>query len=408
MSSTAIALPWLVRLRWHAVVGQALAVLLVTAGVGARLPTLPLFASVGVLGLTNALLAVYARRLDRWPSILGAVLLFDAAQLTVQLALAGGARNPFAVLYLVEILIAVLALTGRWIAAVALTSVGGYSLLFFVYRPIAGLSDEAEQAGRWTALVLAVAVAAYLGGRIASTLRDQARALARSQRVAGRAEKLASLSTLAAGAAHELGTPLGTIAIASSELEALIEQSPEDAIEEARVVRDEVDRCRAILDRMSGRAGAAVGEAPEEINAAAVLAIVRHQLPERDRARVRVEGDLEGVVKCPVQSLAQVLLGLVCNALQASDEAAPIVVRVEARGGALRFAVCDRGCGIPASLLDRVGEPFFTTKPPGKGMGLGLFLAQSFAELCSGSLEIESVEHQGTRVFLTLPLGGEG
>jgi two-component system sensor histidine kinase RegB len=328
----------------------------------------------------------------------------------MQLSLAGGPSNPFAVLYLVEILVAVLVLHARWIAAVALTCVAGFSSLLLWSHPVEGLSAGAQRGGTWAALALAIAVIAYLGGRLAAKLREQDAALARSQRLAERAERLASLSTLAAGAAHELGTPLGTIAIASSELERLVVEDPGEAIEAARVVRDEVDRCREILGRMSGRAGATVGELPEDISAAAVLAIARHELSERDRARVRVEGDVDSVVRCPVQSLAQVLAGLLVNALHASRDGEGVVVRVcaDEGSGTMRFEVCDAGHGVPAHLLARLGEPFFTTKPPGKGMGLGLFLAQSFAELCRGALEIDSVEHGGTRVSLTLPLSAGG
>jgi two-component system sensor histidine kinase RegB len=404
VSAASVALPWLVRLRWHAVVGQALAVA-VTASLGARLPVGALLVFVAILGLSNGHLALRAREVAALGMAgVGAVLLFDAIQLTAMLCLAGGATNPFAVLYLIEVFVAVLALSARWIAAVALTSVAGVATLFLVGRPIDGLPVVAAQVGSFTALVLTLAIAAYLGGRLAATLREQSNALARSQALAARAEKLASLSCLAAGAAHELGTPLGTIAIASSELEALIPAAPEEALEEARVVRDEVDRCRAILDRMSGRAGTVVGELPEEISAAAVLALARHQLAAGDRPRMHVEGDLERTVHCPVQSLAQVLAGLVTNGLQTSAAGMPVLVQVRADRSVLRFEVSDEGSGIPPELLPRVGEPFFTTKPPGQGMGLGLFLAQSFATLCSGELEIGPAGGRGTRVSLKLPL----
>lgn len=403
-SSAAAALPWLISLRWHAVVGQTLAVAITAGSLSASTPVGALLALIAALAISNALLSLYARRVaDPGMGPLGAVLLFDTLQLTVQLALSGGPHNPFSVLYFVEILIAVLALSARWITAVTAAAIGGFSLLFPLHRTVEGLPPAAESVGEWTAVVLAIGTAAYLGGRIAGTLREQAAALARSQKLAGRAEQLASLSALAAGAAHELGTPLGTIAIAARELEELIDRAPEEALEEARVVRDEVDRCRAILDRMSGRAGAAVGELPEPISAAAVLAIVRHDLGAAERSRVVVEGDLDAEVRCPVQSLVQVLAALVTNGLQASPEGAVVSVGVAAGTRAVRFAIVDRGSGIPTAILPRLGEPFFTTKPPGKGMGLGLFLAQSYAELCAGRLEIDSTEGQGTCVSLVLP-----
>jgi two-component system sensor histidine kinase RegB len=397
-------LPWLLRLRWHAVVGQATAIGAAT-WLGAKIPLAPLVGLACLLAASNAVMALRPGRIAAAGTAgLGFVLIADTIQLTLQLALAGGAANPFATLYLIEVLVAVLALSSRWIAGVATTAVLGYSALCVWSRPMIGLSPFAEIAGRWSAVVIAVGIAAYMGIRIGATLREQARTTARSQRLAARAEKLAALSSLSAGAAHELGTPLGTIAIASSELESLIESAPEEALDGARTIRDEVDRCRAILDRMSGKAGTVVGELPEEISAAAVLALARYQIPASERARVQVEGDLDCMVRCPVQSCAQVLSGLVVNGLQASEEGAPVVVRVRAEGRVLRFEVCDEGCGIAPELLVHVGEPFFTTKPPGKGMGLGLFLAQSFAELCSGELEIKPSELRGTRVSLNLPL----
>jgi two-component system sensor histidine kinase RegB len=399
-----VALPWVVRLRWHAVVGQSLAIAIVSLGLDQAIPVLALSACVAVLAFSNAgLAALSGRFVELGPRTLGLVLILDALQLTVQLALTGGASNPFVVLYLVEAMVAVLALDAGGVAAVALASVCGFSSLFLLARPVVGLSVAAARTGTWIALVVAVAIVASLGVRLAARLRHQEEALARNQRVAARAERLASLSTLAAGAAHELGTPLGTIAIAASELSDLVRADPEEALEAAQVVCDEVDRCRAILARMAGRVGAASGEVPEDISAAAVLAIACAELSPQDRPRVRLEGDVESMVHCPSQSLAQVLSGLVANGLHASRPGGEVVVRVHSAPSAVRFEVRDRGHGIPARLLPRLGEPFLTTKPPGQGMGLGLFLAQSFAELCAGRLEITSVEDEGTEVSLTLP-----
>jgi two-component system sensor histidine kinase RegB len=388
------------------VVGQSLAIAVVSLGFGVAIPVGALSACVAVLALSNVVLAAFSGRFDELgPRTLGLVLVADALQLTLLLALTGGPRNPFVVLYLVEVLVAVLALDARRVAAIALASVAGFSSLFLLARPVVGLSPAVERSGMWVALAVAVVILAYLGGRLTARLREQEEALARNQRLAARAERLASLSALAAGAAHELGTPLGTIAIAASELPHLVREDPEEALDAVQVVCDQVDRCRTILARMAGRAGAASGEVPEDISVAAVLAMACHELPPQDRARVRLEGDVESKVRCPTQSLAQVLSGLVANGLQASPAGRSVVVRVDSAASArnIRLSVRDQGHGIPASLLPRLGEPFLTTKPPGQGMGLGLFLAQSFAELCAGKLEISSVEGTGTEVTLTLP-----
>jgi two-component system sensor histidine kinase RegB len=165
-----------------------------------------------------------------------------------------------------------------------------------------------------------------------------------------------------------------------------------------------VERCRDILERMSARAGRSLGEVPERTTTGAILARLREQLGAAELARLHFDAGPELPLWCPTRGLVQVLVNLVRNGLQAS-EATQATVTVTARGDAdrLRFSVEDQGCGVPRALLPRLGEPFFTTKPPGQGMGLGLFLSQTYAELCGGRLELASEEGQGTRVTLELP-----
>jgi two-component system sensor histidine kinase RegB len=110
------------------------------------------------------------------------------------------------------------------------------------------------------------------------------------------------------------------------------------------------------------------------------------------------------VFEAPVQGLVQVLSNLVQNGLHATPEdAARVVLLSDAAAGVVRFTVVDRGTGVARGDLDRIGEPFFTTKPPGQGMGLGLFLARAFAERYGGRLVFTSEAGKGTRVTLELP-----
>jgi two-component system sensor histidine kinase RegB len=231
--------------------------------------------------------------------------------------------------------------------------------------------------------------------------------LLRAQQLAARNEKLASLSTLAAGAAHELGTPLGTIAIAAKELERSIRSAPDEAIEDARLIRDELERCRAIVRRMSASAGQTLGEAAEATTTTAVVAALRERMG--DGVIDGIELQITDVAfQAPLQSLVQVLANLVQNALHATPPGGTrVALLADVVAGTVRFTVIDHGTGIPREDLDRVGEPFFTTKPPGQGMGLGLFLARAFAERCGGKLVIASEEGKGTRATLELP-GGKG
>jgi two-component system sensor histidine kinase RegB len=255
----------------------------------------------------------------------------------------------------------------------------------------------------WVALTIAASLIAYFVARVSGALRAREAELSRAQQLAARNEKLASLSTLAAGAAHELGTPLGTIAIAAKELERSVRAAPEEAIADARLIREELERCRAIVQRMSANAGQALGELAEPTRTLTVIAALRARIGEAAFAALDTQID-DAALEAPVQGLVQVLANLVQNALQASTpEGERVVLRSDRVGGAVRFTVQDRGRGIRPLDLDRVGEPFFTTKPPGQGMGLGLFLARAFAERQGGQLVLASEEGKGTRVTLELP-----
>nr|WP_253816939.1 ATP-binding protein [Myxococcus xanthus] len=417
LSSSDIALGWLVRLRWHAVAGQALTVGVAVRVLELELPVAPLLALVATTAVSNLLLTLWLRREPEVrPGLLGAVLAFDTALLTGLLALSGGPANPFSMLYLVHVTLAAIVLGPRWTALIAMLSVLGSTSLFACHVPLPdtvnppdshGL-DSLHVVGMWVAFTLTALIIGFVVARVAAALRDRHAALARTQRLAARAEKLASLSTLAAGAAHELGTPLGTIAIAANELDALILEAPQEALEDARLIRDEVERCRDILERMSARAGQTLGEVPERTTPSDVLARLREQLSTADQARLQLEPGPDVPFWCPVRGLVQVLTNLVRNGLHASEATgANVVVSAHREEDRLRFIVEDRGTGIPRALLPRLGEPFFTTKPAGQGMGLGLFLTQTYAELCGGRLELDSEEGQGTRVTLELPLRKE-
>nr|WP_217911130.1 ATP-binding protein [Myxococcus sp. AM011] len=413
MSSSAIALGWLVRLRWHAVGGSALTVFVAVRGLGFDLPVLPLLAVVATTGVSNLLLTLW---LLRAPVVkahhLGGVLAFDTMLLTALLALSGGPDNPFAMLYLVHVTLAALVLGPRWTVGLSLLSILGPALLLHVHVPLRELAHVSGSApsgsrhvlGMWVAFMLTVMLIALMVARVSAALRDRQEALVRAQLLAARAEKLASLSTLAAGAAHELGTPLGTIAIAANELEALILEEPHEALEDARLIRDQVERCRDILERMSARAGQTYGEVPEQTTTGVVLERLREQLSTGELARLRFEESPDLSLCFPMRGLVQVLANLVRNGLHASDASqAPVTVRVSGDAGRTTFVVEDQGTGISREVLERLGEPFFTTKPPGQGMGLGLFLGQTFAELCGGRLELSSEEGRGTRATLELP-----
>ena len=398
-----VALAWLTRARWHTVGLSALAL-----GVGqvAGVLAAPLWswAALVPLALSNVALAArsHAGRALSRPA-LGAVLLADTAWLTLQLGLAGGADNPLVAGYLVQVTVAALLLDRAWVAALVVAAAAGHAALSGL--PVLALAATPPPGTALAVLTLVAAVNGAMVARVVAALRERQRRLSEAEREAARAEKLASLATLAAGAAHELNTPLGTIAIVATELEVLIGRDPAAALAEASVIRREVERCKRVLSRLGARAGGTHGELPQRALASDVFERVRTELGP---LAVRLEAASEGAqeIEAPLQSLSVVLASLVSNGLHASSPDATVTLSARAAGKGVRFTVRDRGAGITAEHRLRLGEPFFTTKEPGQGLGLGLFLAYRFCAGHGGQLPIESEPGHGTEVHLDWPASG--
>ena len=267
--------------------------------------------------------------------------------------------------------------------------------------------------GRAAALLLVVVLIAYFVGRVVAALGSREAELARAREQAQVSERLAALTTLAAGAAHELGTPLGTIAVVSKEMEHAARQAEaQDVAEDAALVRRQVDRCRDILERLRGDVAGRTTDEPGVCNPADAAEDVRRQLrpDRRDRLDLRMSGDLPAAVAAPSRAVGQAMGLLVNNAFDAAEEAGVAGERnrvtLEVRRVAdnrVGFTVIDRGPGMEEDTLRRAAEPFFTTKDPGRGMGLGLFLVRLVAERNGGSFAIDSRPGVGTTATLELP-----
>ncbi|HEY5938983.1 MAG TPA: ATP-binding protein, partial [Kofleriaceae bacterium] len=221
--------------------------------------------------------------------------------------------------------------------------------------------------------------------------------------LAARQERLASLATMAAGAAHELSTPLGTVALAAKELErALVTADPVLAAD-ARLIREQVGRCRTILEQMAQGAGT-VGESVASCTVGELLEETLVGIREAPTVHRDMPGELaKSALRLPPRAVSQALRSLVTNAQDASPANAAVVVAVRRERDTLSLTIRDRGAGMPSDVLARIGEPFFTTKAPGRGMGLGLFLARAVIEGVGGTLQIDSTAGGGTEVRVTLP-----
>jgi two-component system sensor histidine kinase RegB len=331
----------------------------------------------------------------------------------------GGPFNPFSFLYLVNIALAAVALHAQWtwmLVALALLSFGALPLLDYRPLPLEHLSAkdhvQLHQQGMWVAFGVAAGFIVHFLWRVTGALaqRDDEFNLIRAE--AAQKERLASLATMAAGAAHELATPLGTIALAAKELERDLVRAADgavgdrggQAVDDVRLIREQVARCRLILDQMAGGVGKSDEQSVESVTLGALFDEVLSGVRVAPAVHVDIAPHAAATcLRLPPRAVAQALRSLVTNAQDASPARQPVEVSASIEDGSLAVEVRDRGAGMPPEVLERVGEPFFTTKAPGRGMGLGVFLTRAVIERLGGSLAIDSSPPHGTRARVIMP-----
>ena len=405
-------MPWLVRLRWASVIALGTAAWAAHVFWRVRLPLPSLVALLAALAVTNAALAFQLRSPVPRRIVVGAVLLIDVGLLTGILYLVGGPLNPFGIVYLVGITVAAVALGYRWAIALGVLSNVAYGFTFFYHRPLEFIDPSGSSAvltlhlsGMWVAFAAATGLIAYFVGRVSEALAQRERELTEARASAAKSERLAALFALGAGAAHELATPLSTIRTAAGELERAINRRSERSAADAdfiAIIRGEVDRCTVVLDHLSGRASP-TSDGDSRVPITRLVEDLRYRLGDSLALRLDVSVPPGAhAVDVPAEPLRQALIALLRNAFDASRPDQHVMMRV-AQGDGLRVEVIDQGRGMNEAEAARAGEPFFSTKPAGAGLGLGLFLVRAFVEQMGGTLRLHSSPGEGTSVTLELP-----
>lgn len=352
------------------------------------------------LALNSALNRWVRGRCDpRQAMALRALMIADAICLTALLAWAGPDGRPLSVLFLVNIAVAGCLLRAGEMWMVITASVAGTACVFVRHPQLSSDDLRWQLYEMWMAFAATAALVGYLVQRTGRMLQRRSEALENRQRQA-------ALGTLAAGAAHELATPLSAIAVAAAELVRRLDHSAAhtEALADARLIREQVDRCRQILRELSVDAGEVEGEALAALDLEAMTREAIRDLGLEGRARWTQAVRPPASVAAPRQALAQAVRAVLKNASDASEAGQPIDIGVRTEAETVELEIRDRGAGMPPEVLGRAGEPFFTTKELGRGTGLGLFFVRSLLEQLGGALILESSVRTGTVARLQLPL----
>ncbi|MEI6526786.1 MAG: HAMP domain-containing sensor histidine kinase, partial [Planctomycetota bacterium] len=426
-NSTAL---WLAQLRWIAIAGQLIVIGFVRLVLGIPLEIPQLLTIVLLTIASNIALWLVARRLgNQIPysiffqnRLLGGVLLFDVAILTGLLYFSGGAANPFILFYVANIAVAGVVLSRIWAILISATSVLGCFLLLNTANPV-GVFDGSPYVHSaawgvakwafWISFATCSSVLTYFVSQLALEVRLRDRRLAIAEKDRERAQRLEALATLAAGAGHELASPLSTIAVIAGELSRTLDKPeiPDKVKRDFGLIREELARCKDILHRMKSGAGEAAAERLHPVALREIIEETLDAMREPHRVDVRMEkavGDFKAML--PKQALSQALRNLLQNGLDASDPEHHVTLTSNIAQGKQdqrnwQLVIEDSGSGLNEEVLRRIGEPFFTTKEVGKGMGMGVFLTRNVIQGLSGTIRFERRLPRGTLCNVSIPIG---
>ncbi len=414
-SSVRIALKGLVSARW--------VLILILIGVGVMGELAPNLGTDSIrwfgersnlpaIGATVALWAGSNLAAHRWSAqlarhghrVAGLHLVLDVVALTVLLGLTGGATNPFTVLYVVPITLAT-QVSPRWTWGVAIASVVAFGVLMELAPEVSGAHHHMHHGsmgdhlrGMWLSLGLAGALITYFVHRIALGIAHQRDELAKLRDAARADRELARIGSLAAGAAHELGTPLATLAVLAGELGHMAEDEQHEAI---GVMRGEIARCKRIIGSMANSELRAEALSLDDVEPWKISEL-QSACSDSDDVTCAWHGDAT-ISFAPIALLEDILQELIRNARNAADGTPVIRVEGTRDSAGLEVLVEDQGQGMTAEVLATATDPFYTTQLKPESMGLGLFLVSTQLRAYRGKLTVDSVLGKGTTIHISIP-----
>lgn len=400
--SRRLRLTTLIRLRWLAAAGQSLAVVVVAFGFDFPFPVALCFGLIACSAALNLFLVSRfpaAHRLN--PDAAFGILMFDVLQLAGLLYMTGGLTNPFAVLIIVPVVVSATTLPIRMTVALGVAVVICTSLLVFFNLPLPWYPDTPLSipfvfvAGLWMAIFSSLTFTAVYAWRVAEEARQLADALSATELVLQREQHLSALDGLAAAAAHELGTPLATIALVSREMQSALGDD-ERFSEDVSLLRSQSERCREILKRLTSLSAENEGHMRRLPLTSLIEEVIA---PHRDFGiDIRIEpGELAGPEPVGRRNPGVIygLGNIVENAVDFARETVTVSWTWDDERVSLR--VVDDGPGFTPDKLDQIGEPYAggRTSRQGGGLGLGLFIAKTLLERSGAALHFHNSAKPG-------------
>lgn len=401
----------LIQLRWIAVLGQIVTIVVAHFGLGIELPLNYMLAVLcGLVAFNGVSLLRLRLRREVSNGELLVALLVDVATLTMQLYLSGGATNPFVFLYLLQVVLAAVLLEIWSTRLLLATTAACFIWLAIAGRPLALPIDHDR--GLWSLYIQGMLICFVLNAvllvtftnRITRNRRARDARLAVLRQRAAEEEHIVRMGLLASGAAHELGTPLATLAVILGDWRHMPAfQSDPDLLQEIGEMQTQVLRCKSIVSGILLSAGEMRGEAPEETTVRAFLdELIAEWRATRPVTAFEYRNHLNGDLRIISDSaLKQTLCNVLDNALEASPD--QVGLEVARDDDTLVLSVTDEGPGFAPEMLERLGRPYQSSKGR-PGGGLGLFLVVNVARTLGGQVSAHNRPEGGARVTLALPL----
>jgi two-component system, sensor histidine kinase RegB len=404
-----ISLRALVPIRWLAVIGQAVTLVTVHFGLGFRLPLVPALAVVGCSVLINVHHMATRQATTRLGEREAAVDLgYDIVQLAVLLYLTGGLQNPFAILILAPVTVAATILSRRPVIALSGLAVAAITILAEFHLPLPWRTTPlvfppALVAGLWVALVLATIFTALYTWSVAQEARMLRDAMAATQLALAREQRVSAVGALAAAAAHELGSPLATIAVVAKELVRDLPAGSPHA-EDAALLFSQSERCRTILAQLARQPEEDGDGSPyTRLPISALVEAAGAPYADLDVSLIFAPTGDPAEDEPLVRRSPEIMHGLnnlIQNAVQFARQEVGVTIFWDA--AAVTVEIADDGPGFPLNLLGRVGEPYLSTRAGAAGhMGLGIFIAQSLLERTGARLVFDNLPEGGAHVAIS-------